>query len=232
MCGRYTLVQTGGLASRFDTQNELKELRPNYNASPGQAMPVVTRNSPNILQIMQWGLVPSWAKDPKIGYKMINARAETVAEKPSFRSALKRRRCLVPATGFYEWKRQGNLKQPMYIRVEDQEIVALAGLYEHWQDPEGNELMSYTIITTTPNSLMESIHDRMPVILPREAEDQWLDSSLDDPLKLLPLLIPYSAKQMAAHPVSVEVNSPRNNAPSLLLPVEEQSPIQGEANSK
>ena len=218
MCGRYTLFLQGKLKDRFKTMNDL-EVRPNYNVAPGQTMPVVTRHSPNSLELMQWGLVPSWAKDPKIGYKMINARGETVAEKPSFRSALKRRRCLVPSTGFYEWKREGDAKTPMFIHLKDQELFSFAGLYEHWQDANGNELMSYTIITTTPNSLMEGIHDRMPVILNPADEDEWLNPEIEDAAQLQRLLVSYPADQMEAYAVSLSVNSPKNNNELLLKSV-------------
>lgn len=215
MCGRYTLFLQGKLKERYQASNEL-ELRANYNVAPGQIMPVITRNSPNKIELMKWGLVPSWAKDPKIGYKMINARGETVAEKPSFRSALKKRRCLVPSTGFYEWKREGDVKTAMLIKCLDQEIFSMAGLYEHWQDDHGNELMTYTIITTSPNKLMESIHDRMPVILGKDQEEEWLNPDVEDPAQLQRLLNPYDTKVMEAYPVSSDVNSPRNNVAQLV----------------
>lgn len=220
MCGRYTLVQSEGIKERFDAQNDLKELRPNYNASPGQTMPVVTRHSPNSLELMKWGLVPFWAKEPQIGYKMINARAEGIQDKPSFRAALKSRRCLVPASGFYEWKKEDGAKQPYYIHLSKREVFAFAGLYEIWRDSEGKELKTYTIITTRPNSLMESIHDRMPVILPPDAEAEWLDPDVTNPDQITRLLEPYPTGLMAAYAVSSAVNSPANNRADLLEPTQ------------
>ena len=147
MCGRYTLIETDGLNTCFDADNDLKDLCPNYNVAPGQIMPVVNHNSPNKLELMKWGLVPFWAKDSQIGYKMINARAEGIQDKPSFRSALKTKRCLVPTTGFYEWKKENDIKQPYFIHLKNQEMFSFAGLYETWKDAEGNELKTYTIIT-------------------------------------------------------------------------------------
>jgi putative SOS response-associated peptidase YedK len=151
---------------------------------------------------------------------MINARAETVAEKPSFRRALQKRRCLVLADGFYEWKAEGKKKIPMYIALTDHAPFGFAGLWETWKSPEGETIHSCTIITTTPNTLMESIHNRMPVILPRDAEAAWLDRSLEDPARLLPLLVPYSAENLDAYAVSPAVNSPRNDSPRCIEPID------------
>jgi putative SOS response-associated peptidase YedK len=166
--------------------------------------------------LLRWGLIPSWAKDPSMGDRMINARAETVAEKPSFRRALQKRRCLVLADGFYEWRKEGKTKTPMYIRLRSHEPFGFAGLWETWKSPEGEAIHSCTVITTTPNSLMESIHNRMPVILSREGESSWLDRAIETPERLLPLLIPYSANAMEAYAVSSMVNNPRNDAPACI----------------
>jgi putative SOS response-associated peptidase YedK len=219
MCGRYTLANVEGLQDRFDTENRLAGIRPNYNVAPGQSMPVITRNSPNKIEIMKWGFVPSWAKDVKIGYKMINARAEGIEVKPSFRSAIKCRRCLVPATGFYEWKKKEGIKVPMHIRLSDREVFSFAGLWEHWQDKDGNELNTYTIITTSPNGVIAGIHDRMPVILREEEEDMWIDPEIQDPAHVLGLLRPYTEKGMEAYPVSEAVGNVRNNSKELLCEV-------------
>lgn len=218
MCGRYTLAEPGKVAERFNAEAADVALRASYNVAPGQSLPVITRNSPNKVEVMKWGLVPSWAKDPKIGYKMINARGETVAEKPSFRSAFKSRRCLIPSTGYYEWKKDGTLKQPWFYRLKSEDMFSFAGLYERWHDAEGKEMSTYTIITTVPNSLAEQVHDRMPVILQKGAEDAWLSSETPHE-QLLDMLIPYPVEDMEAFPVSQQVNSPVNNGEALIAPM-------------
>ena len=217
MCGRYSFVPNQNFAERFQVENQQLELLPRYNVAPGQAMPVITRNSPNRVEEMRWGLVPFWAKDPRIGNRMINARAETIAEKPAFRRPLAARRCLVPASGFYEWQRSEEGKIPHYIFLRDIDSFAFAGLYEIWKDDADNVLRTYTIITTTPNALMEPIHNRMPVILAREDEALWLDKEAEIPA-LLALLRPYPAEQMDAYAVSRAVNSPANEGEALLEP--------------
>lgn len=220
MCGRYTLSKLEQLLRQFPGILELPaELVGRFNIAPTQAVPVVADASPDRLQFMHWGLVPSWAKDPSIGSRMINARSETVAEKPAFRAALKRRRCLIPADGFYEWRKQadGKTKTPMYIRLKTGEPFAFAGLWETWHDPAGGELVSCTVLTTSPNALMESIHDRMPVILPSDAYAAWL-SREENVDAVTPLLRPYPADEMEAYAVSRRVNSPRNDDSRLLEP--------------
>lgn len=167
---------------------------------------------------MRWGLIPFWAKDPKIGYKMINARAETVNEKPSFKHSLKNKRCIVPASGFYEWLKSEKQKIPFYIKPKDQEYFSFAGLYDVWKDAEGKEIKSYTIITTTPNIKMAKIHDRMPVILKVADEDKWLDQNTDID-ELLKLLKPYPDSEMEIYSVSDLVNSPRNDNKDLIKPI-------------
>jgi putative SOS response-associated peptidase YedK len=168
---------------------------------------------------MQWGLIPSWAKDPKIGNKLINARAETLAEKPSFRNAFKRRRCLIIADGFYEWQKLEKRKQPYYIKMQDGKPFAFAGLWENWKSPEGEEVISCTIVTTAANSLMEPIHDRMPVILSLDECDRWLDSSVSDPQVLQSLLKPYKSDEMQAISVSATVNNPANETAECINPL-------------
>jgi len=158
MCGRYTLVIPSDFTTRFSVEGQELEIEPRYNVAPGQLMPIVVSNSPNRIEIMRWGLVPAWAKDPKMGYRMINARAETVATKPAFRRPFLTRRCLVPATGFFEWQKRGASKAPYCIRLKGQAVFAFAGLYDVWLDAEGRELKTYTIITTTPNGLLAPIH--------------------------------------------------------------------------
>ena len=169
--------------------------------------------------MLRWGLIPSWAKDPKIGNQCINAKAETVSEKPSFRSAFKKRRCLVIATGFYEWQVQEHAKQPMWIGRRDKRPFAFAGLWEHWQPAEGDVIESCTIITTEPNELMSPIHNRMPVILVPASYDQWLDPTFQHIEPLNALLRPYPSEELTAYPVSTLVNNPRHDVPQCLEPV-------------
>ncbi len=218
MCGRYSLVPTESIAARFDIQQEQLTLLPRYNVAPSQSMPVVVRNSPNRLVEMQWGLIPSWSKEPRAQFSTINARAETVTKSPVFRGPFKSRRCLVPASGFYEWQRTDQGKQPFCIRLKGGELFAFAGLYDVWHDAEGNELYSYTVITTAPNDLVAPIHNRMPVILRQEDEPAWLDKEAN-PARLLSLLVGYPAEKMEAYPVSRAVNNPANEGAELMQPV-------------
>jgi len=171
----------------------------------------------------KWGLIPSWSKDPSIGDRMINARAESLAEKPSFRNAYRRRRCLILADGFYEWKQNPGMKskQPMYIRLKDNQPFAFAGLWELWNSPDGAEIRSCTIITTQPNALLEPIHNRMPVILPPDAYKLWNAPDDRQPAQLNELLVPYPADEMVAFPISKMVNSPDYDAPDVIKPVGE-----------
>ena len=213
MCGRFALYSDPfTLAKRFEAE-ELPELRPRYNVAPSQYIPIVREeDEKRRFELARWGLVPHWAKDVKIGYHMINARAETVAEKPAFRTAFKYRRCLIPADGFYEWqvKPDSKVKQPWFIVLRDREPRAFAELWEVWQSPEGEDLESCSIIVTDANELMRPIHDRMPVILAPEDWDTWLETEAKDAGGLQGLLKPYSAESMTAWPVSTKVNSPRN----------------------
>jgi len=218
MCGRYSFVPTESIAARFDIQQAQLTLLPRYNVAPGQSMPVVVRNSPNRLVEMQWGLIPSWSKEPRAQFSTINARAETITKSPVFRGPFKSQRCLVPASGFYEWRQTGQGKQPYCIRLKTGELFAFAGLYDVWRDREGNELYSYTIITTPPNDLVAPIHNRMPVILEQEDEQVWLDNEADS-ARLLALLVAYPADEMEAYPVSRAVNSPANEGAELLQSV-------------
>jgi putative SOS response-associated peptidase YedK len=172
------------------------------------------------LDFYVWGLIPSWAKDPAIGSRMINARGETLAEKPSFRSAFRRRRCLIPADGFYEWQQVPGhkTKTPMYIRLKSGEPFAFAGLWESWNAPDGSNILSCTIITTSPNALMQPIHNRMPVILPASAYAQWLEPGEQNPADLQPLLQAYPPEEMTAYPVSTLVNRPENDVAACIQP--------------
>lgn len=188
-----------------------------YNVAPGYMMPVISKKSPNRAVLMKWGLIPFWAKDPRIGYQMINARAETLKDKPAFRKPLSQFRCLVPANGFYEWKKTQDGKQPFYIRLKSEEMFAFAGLYDQWVDAEGKEIETYTIITTTPNSVVEPIHNRMPAILKKENEEIWLNHQETDINKILALLTPNNTtEEFEAYPVSKAVNKPENDSKDLI----------------
>lgn len=219
MCGRYSLVQTGEVAERFDAAQADLSLAPRYNVAPSQSMPVVVRNSPNRLVEMQWGLIPAWSKEPQVKFSTINARAETLATSPVFRGPFKTRRCLVPASGFYEWRQTSQGKQPYWIGLRGGELFAFAGLYDIWRDREGNELYSYTIVTTPPNDLVAPIHNRMPVILHRDDEDAWLDKHTN-PDQLAALLAAYPAEEMEAYGVSRAINNPANEGVELMQPIE------------
>ena len=224
MCGRYSLTaDLGELAGRFEFDGDWEAFERRYNIAPTQEVLTVVGGEERRGGYMRWGLIPHWAKDPKIGSRMINARTETVAEKPSFRNALRRRRCLVLADGFYEWRRDGKMKTPMRIAMRSGEPFAFAGLWETWRDPDGTVIPSCTIITTTPNDLLSPIHNRMPVILTKEVEDFWLDDSVDDPVALTSVLTPYPDDVMESYEVSSLVNSVANDGKVVIdpLPAEE-----------
>lgn len=222
MCGRFVLTADGiAIQQHFDLTSVPEGLvTARYNIAPTQPVAVITNEDPTTLTAHRWGLVPSWSKDPAMGSRLINARAETIHEKPSFRSAFKRRRCLVPANGFYEWKRDGKAKRPYYIHLKDQALFAFAGLWEVWHSPEGDELRTCTIITTEPNDVVSPLHTRMAVILRPDDYDQWLSPDELPPQALLPLLQPYDADQMDAYEVSTRVNSPANDNPTLIEPLD------------
>jgi putative SOS response-associated peptidase YedK len=222
MCGRFTLHHTlEEIEERFAAE-AAADATPRYNIAPTQDILVVTQNGSRHLQAYHWGLIPSWAKDAAIGNRMINARAETLAEKPSFRTALSRRRCLIPADGFYEWQNppEGTKapRTPMHIRLGDGSLFAFAGLWDEWHTPDGSPLRSCTIITTSPNALTAPIHDRMPVILRPEDEELWLDKSITQASDLLPLLVPYPAEAMDTYAVSRQVNAPTVDDPACIVP--------------
>lgn len=221
MCGRYILSITGKvLAEAFDLE-ELPDLPPRYNIAPTQDAPVVRETGGRRrLDLLRWGLIPSWARDAAMGARLVNARAETAASRPSFRSALRRRRCLVPSDGFYEWRKTPSGKQPWLIRMQDGSPFAMAGLWERWRSPGGEPLESFTILTTEPNELVAPLHDRMPVILPPNGWDTWLDPTLDDPSALSRLLRPYPPEGMIAHPVTPAVGSPAFDEPACIKPLQ------------
>lgn len=220
MCGRYTFnFNAKTLGEAFGMVPPGFRVERSYNVAPGQWVIVVRPDKDQLVaDVAQWGLVPSWSKDPSAGPKPINARAETVAEKPTFRGAFKRKRCLIPASGFYEWRTEGKHKQPFYIHPTDGDLFAFAGLLEDWQGPGGDLIISTCILTTTPNELMAMIHDRMPVILPKVTWAVWLDP-LAQPRELQKVMVPLPSDLMDAYPVGVAVGDVRNNRPELLDPI-------------
>jgi putative SOS response-associated peptidase YedK len=218
MCGRFVLTADANtLLEAFGLDTVPVEPVPRYNIAPTQPVAVVSNASPRELTYHRWGLIPSWAKDIGIGSKMFNARVETVAEKPSFKNALKRRRCLIPANGFYEWPQRG--KNPIFIHLEDVPVFAFAGLWETWRSPEGDELNSCTILTGEPNEFVGQFHNRMAIILPREAYADWLYPGEMKPEEALSILEPYPASVMRAHEVSKAVNAAGVEGPELIAPV-------------
>ena len=220
MCGRYSLIaDLGELARRFEFDGNWLTFDSSYNVAPTQEVLTVVGGETRRAGYMRWGLIPRWAKKASIGSRMINARAETVAEKPAFREALRRRRCLVLADGFYEWQKVGASRRPMRIFMRTGEPFAFAGLWETWRDPEGEVVPSCTILTTEANDLLRPIHDRMPVILPREREHFWLDANVNDPAAITDVLTPYPADAMEVYEVSSLVNSYVNDGPEILEPV-------------
>ena len=217
MCGRYSLIaDLGELAKRYEFDGDGLALKPAYNVAPTQDVLTVVGGEARRGGFMRWGLIPWWAKNASIGSRMINARAETVSEKPAFRDALRRRRCLVLADGFYEWQRTGSVRKPMRVVMRSGEPFAFAGLWSVWRDPDGNRIPSCAIITTTANDLLRPVHDRMPVVLPRELEELWLDRSIDDPGALGSVLTPYLDDAMEAYEVSTLVNSAVNDGPEVI----------------
>jgi putative SOS response-associated peptidase YedK len=224
MCGRYVLNAPEDLSERFQLRQLSISLPTTWNAAPTNELPVIVENSDgeHEARSMKWGLIPRWAKPgDKKSIAPINARAETLAEKPMFRNLIKKNRCLVPANGFYEWKNLGDHKQPYFISVPDDPLFAFAGLYDELQDEDGETVGTYTIITTSANEMMSQLHERMPVILHRDDEEEWLDREVTDPAQVQRLLGPYPADEMEAVPVSRKVNNVRNDGPELLEQVEE-----------
>lgn len=222
MCGRFTLHTPADTVAELFDLSEVPEWTPRYNLAPTQQVPTIRADGAERkreFHALTWGLVPSWARDPKMGARMINARAETVHEKPSFRTAFRQRRCLILADGFYEWKRLERGKQPHFISMQDGRPFALAGLWEHWERPGAPPIDSCTIITTEPNELLAPIHDRMPVILDESVYDEWMDPDLRDVKRLGALLRPFPPTRMMAYPISKLVNSPSNDGPECVEPL-------------
>ncbi|MGE7271710.1 SOS response-associated peptidase [Brevibacillus panacihumi] len=218
MCGRFTfVVSPDEIMERFELDSIPFDLPPRYNIAPGQNIPAIIEDKgQRRIGQLRWGLVPSWASDAKGGYKMINARAETLTEKPAFRRLFERKRCLIPADGFFEWQQRPSGKQPMRIMMRNGEPFAFAGLFDTWSSPEGEKIHTCTIITTRPNEVVKDIHDRMPVILRQEDEAIWLDRKRYDASLLQSLLVPYDPDQMRAYPVPAMVGSPKNDMPECI----------------
>jgi putative SOS response-associated peptidase YedK len=218
MCGRFALYFPVELLAEIFGLSDLPDLVPRYNIAPTQAAAVVrSTGTARSLDLLRWGLVPPWAKDSSAGSRMINARSESLLEKPAFRNAARFRRCIVPASGFYEWKTEGS-RIPYYIRLSDGGPMGFAGIWEARKTPEGSFLETFAILTTAANASMTTIHDRMPVILHPDAYCRWLDQDVRDPRQLQSLYLPYPADLLALHPVSTQVNSPRNDDPDCIEP--------------
>ncbi|NNE26345.1 MAG: SOS response-associated peptidase [Saprospiraceae bacterium] len=229
MCGRSSLTKTEKeLEARFNANFYSEDLErynplPNYNVAPSHITPVITNVDRKHFSAFRWGLIPFWAKDMKIGYKMINARKETVLEKNTFKKAVSSRRCIVPFDGFYEWKKTAHGKEPYRIVTKDQEIFTVAGLWDKWTDDQGEEIYSFTLLTQPPNKTVGEIHDRMPAILTRDQEALWLSDDLS-PQQLVDMIEPYPDDQIRAYQVSKAVNNVRNNNPELIKPWESPEP--------
>jgi putative SOS response-associated peptidase YedK len=224
MCGRFRLSRRRQVVmEHFDSVSDEPDWEPRYNIAPTQPVAVI-RQTParpvRELSLMRWGLIPSWAKDPSVAASMINARSETASTKPAFSDALKHRRCLIPADGFYEWKRTGKSKQPFCFEVNDGALFAFAGLWDRWKDPRGTWLTTCAILTTTPNAVAAAVHDRMPVILDPAAYDLWLDPGMRNVDAICELLKPYDARQMRSYPVSTRINHVANDDEKCSRPVE------------
>ncbi|MEX0269236.1 SOS response-associated peptidase [Leptolyngbyaceae cyanobacterium UHCC 1019] len=222
MCGRYTQRQSADAIAKQFQLKTVPDSPPRYNIAPTQLIAAVTQPKPSSqrrFRVFQWGLVPFWVKDASLGAKPINARAETVAQKPSFRAAFRHRRCLILADGFYEWQRVGSAKQPHFFHLQDDQPFAFAGLWEQWESPQNEILETCTILTTEANEVVRPVHRRMPVMLHPDDYDQWIDPSLNVSSQLLPLLRPYPADEMAAYPVSKKVNRVSSDRPECIEPL-------------
>ena len=219
MCGRYSLIGIDDLGTRFRVTDPALGFRSRFNIAPGSMVPVIVRRERTEAVMMAWGLVPRWTQDRDLAHPIINARAETISQKPSFRHLLKSNRCLIPATGFFEWKKEGKKKMPFYIRMQDSRLFAFAGLWDLWHDPTGNDIATCTIITTSPNELVAPIHNRMPVILDRDDETRWLSGEPLSDADLATFLAPYPSAGLEAYPVLPLVNTPKTDDERLICPL-------------
>jgi len=220
MCGRFVLIANPDvIQTAFDLTTMPASLSARYNIAPTQPVAVITNEHPDELTFYKWGLIPSWSKDMTAASKLINARSESAAEKPSFRSAFKRRRCIIPSDGYYEWQQRAGEKIPMFIHMKNRAVFGLAGLWEVWHSPDGSEVRTCTILTTDANDFMQTIHNRMPVILHKEDYPLWLSSDEEPTPVLQALMQPYSGDDLTAYAVSKMVNKPVNDSPELIQPV-------------
>jgi len=220
MCGRFAIKFTLEEANkRFHVEEIKAKFAPSYNIAPSQNIPVIyNENGKIVLDSFKWGLIPHWAKEPNSGYKMINARVETLAEKHIYNKELIEGRCLIPASGFFEWKKANGSKKPMFIHVKDQDIFPFAGISSLWNAPNGKIIKTCSIVTTKPNKFMEKIHNRMPTILQKKNEEDWINPKLTDKKEIISILSSYDSKEMEAYEVSSMVNSPANNNPKVIEP--------------
>jgi len=222
MCGRFTLFEPDQVLAREFGVSDFPPRSPRYNIAPSQPITAVRAapsGSGREIALLRWGLIPSWSKDPATGNRLINARAETAREKPSFRNAFRRHRCLIPTSGFYEWQRQERGKQPYFIRMRNGHPFAFAGLWDRWERPDEGAVETCTILTTAANDVLAPIHDRMPVILPPGEYDRWLDPSLLNTDSLAPLLVPFPPEEMLAYPVNPRVNAPSADDEGCIAPL-------------
>lgn len=237
MCGRFARFSPAHIFRMLFQLDEFFDLPAQYNIAPGQDVyavrGIIIRDNPQrtassvpyVREVtpMKWGLIPFWSKDPSIGVKMINSRSETINEKPAFRDPFKKRRCLIPTDGFYEWQKQKDGgKQPYFIHMNDKKPFAFGGIWDTWKNPEGNNIETFSILTTKPNELLKPIHDRMPVIIEPKQFDNWLNPEIQEPAELIPLLEPFKATKMEAYPISTYINSPKNNSEQCIRPIEEK----------
>ncbi|TNF52036.1 SOS response-associated peptidase [bacterium] len=220
MCGRFVLKSSAPLiAQEFHAREPLFNIKQSYNIAPSQNVYIVVNDGENKVKQCRWGFIPFWSKDQSVGYKMINARAETITTKRSFCSAFRKNRCIIAADGFYEWRIKGKKRSPFFIRLKSGKPLGLAGIFNQWKSPEGEKLCTCTIVTTVANELIQEIHHRMPVIIPKERQELWLDPEVQDEREVLPLLRPYPFKKMEMYEVSLQVNSPVNNSPENIRPL-------------
>lgn len=229
MCGRFTQHHNQEeVVERFSVQETLFDLAPRFNIAPSQKVAAICQLEKRVLTAYKWGLVPSWAKDPTGGSKMINARAETLAEKPSFKKSLLTRRCLIPADGFFEWRQEGKNKTPVYVQMKNKSLFAFAGLWDEWHSPDGSILETCTVITVEANSLLRKVHHRMAAILDPKEEELWLDGKVKDLDKLLAALKPYSEEEMELFDVNKSVGNTSFDSPECIKPlsIEQKAPIQ------
>jgi putative SOS response-associated peptidase YedK len=231
MCGRYRLSRRKQIiAEHFDATPFDDDWEPRYNIAPTQPVPVIRQHPKEperVMSLMKWGLIPSWSKDASGSARMINARSETAHTLPAFRDPMKFRRCLIPADGFYEWRRTGSTKQPFCFEVNDGELFAFAGLWDRWKDPSGQWVKTCSILTTTPNSVTSVVHDRMPVILKRDDYELWLDPGMKDVAVISQFLRPFDARQMRAYAVSSRINNVENDDAECAMQGEVKAPPQG-----